>query len=197
MHPAFAEYDRKVFRLPAGKLHARNTSGEVDDGAIARLRRPGHRFIANALLAQDIERAIDVAGLDRRNRPLDLGAGKIPERDLRIHLEHCRKFELVLRRGFLGLDLRISRHAQILRPDRVVEARLHGIRNDVRAHLRAILLRDHLHRHLARTKAGDLRRLGEARKTLLYLAFDLFNRHRDVQPAFELPKGLQCHLHTR
>ena len=88
-------------------------------------------------------------------------------------------------------------NAQILRTDRIVQTCLHGVGDHVGAHLRSVLLGNHLQRDLARTEAGDIDRLRQSRQPLLDLALDLLDRHGDMQPSLELTQRLQCHLHTR
>ena len=116
----------------------------------------------------------------------------------RIDLEHRRELERALRRrrAVRRLDARIAGHAQVLLAHGLVEARLHGIGDDVRAHLRAILLRDHLDRHLARPEARHLDGLGKAREALVDFALDLLQRHGDAQAALELAQRFQRALHV-
>ncbi len=136
----------------------------------------------------------DRGDLDHRTH--DGHRRQIAHLDFGIDLEHRRELELVLGHVLLGLDARIAGHAQILCPDRIVETRLHGVRDHVRAHLRPVLLGDHLERYLAGPKPRDLRRLGQLRETLVDLAFDLRLRHGDMQSPLELAQCLQGHLHT-
>jgi hypothetical protein len=99
-----------------------------------------------------------------------------------------------------GFDARVAGNLEVLFAHGLVEARLHGIGNDVGTNGRAILLHDHLERHLAGTKPGQLDRLGKPRQALLDLAFDLRARNGDIEAAFELTQcfdgGLQRGLHA-
>ena len=97
------------------------------------------RRVGGALLAQHLDRVVDVGRPDLGHRPGDRRRREVADADLGIHLEHGRELELVLaaRRRLLRLDPRIAGDAQVLVADRVVERRLHGVGDDVGAHLRA------------------------------------------------------------
>ena len=116
-------------------------------------------MVDRALLAQDVERAIDVGGCHFHLRALDRDRREIAQLDLRIDLEHRGEFEGTVRslafrlRALPWFDARIAGDAQVLFAHRLVEARLHGVGNDVGADGRAILLHDHLERHLAGTES--------------------------------------------
>ena len=69
--------------------------------------------------------------------------------------------------------------------------------DDVRAHLRPVLLRDHLHRHLAGPESGHLDVLGEPREALRDLALDRGERNGHVEAAFELAECFETRLHVR
>ena len=158
---------------------------------------PLARVERRALATQHVERAVDVGRGDVDHRTLDRQAAEVADLHLGIHLEHRRELERAgARVAFaLGLDARIARHAQVLLAHGLVEARLHGVGDHVRAHLRAVLLRDHLDRHVARAEARHLDGLGEALQALADFALDLRERHRDAQAPGELIQGLQRALH--
>ncbi len=121
-------------------------------------------------------------------RTLDRDTAHVTQHDLGIDLEHRGEFERALggRRVILGLDPRIAGDPQVLLTHGVVETFLDRIGNDVRTDLRAVLLRDHLHRHLAGPEARQLDRLGEARQPLADFALDLLQGHRNAQTALQL-----------
>ena len=78
--------------------------------------RPVDVLVTGALLAQHVERVVDVVRADRGDRALDDDVGKIADPHVRVHLEHRREFELVRRCGVLArLDARIAGDAQVLR----------------------------------------------------------------------------------
>ena len=111
----------------------------------------------------------------------------VAELDLGIDLEHRRELERLGRRllAALRLDARRAGDAQVLLVDRLVERRLHALGDHVGAHLRAVLLGDHSHRHLAGPEPGDLDGAREPRQPLLHFAFDVGDRHGDVQAPLE------------
>ena len=155
-------------------------------------------FVARALPAQHLDRAVDVVGAHFRLRPLDGDVGEVADPHFRIDLEYRREFQPVGSGGLgLGLDPRQAGDAQVLLPYRIGERGLHRVGNDIGTDLRAVLLGDHLDRHLAGPETGHLGVLGQTRQTLLDLALDLCHRHRHGQPALELAEGLQTGLHTR
>jgi hypothetical protein len=198
-HAAFAERDRKVARLAAGKLDAVDGAREIDQHAIAGLRRARDGLERGALAAQRLERAVDVRGGDAHHRTVDRDRRQIAHLDLGIHLEHRRELERArIGRRLAGarLDARIARHAQVLAADRVVEARLHGVGDDVGAHLRPVLLRHHLERHLAWPEAGEPHRLGETVEPLLHFAFDVRDGQRDVEAPLERAEVFDRVLHA-
>ena len=95
-HPPFADDDWKILGLSAGKRDAVDGPREIDDDAIARLRRSLHRRVFDPLLAQHFEGAVDVGCRDFAPRAIDHGARNVGNRHIRINLEHSGKFERLL-----------------------------------------------------------------------------------------------------
>ena len=108
-HLALAQRDRKVARLTTLKFEPVDRAGEVDERPITFFRRTRDRLVAGALLAQNVDRAVDVGRSDLDHRPGDRDRRHVTELDLRIHLEHRRESELILRDILLGLDTRVTR----------------------------------------------------------------------------------------
>ena len=175
----------------ARELDAVDRSGEVDDHPVAVLGAPVGIVPLRVLPAQNLDRAVDVRLADVDLRPLDRHRREVAERDLGEDLEHRRELERLARpRGArVRLDAGIAGDAQVLRPDRLVEPGPHRLGDDVRAHLRPVLLLDHLERHVAGAEAGDLRALREVGEALLHFAFDVAQRHGDVEAALEAGGG--------
>ena len=154
-------------------------AGEVDHHAIARLRavaRPA-THVARCLRSTSSVRSTS-AGVDLDLRPLDRGPPKgrrrrprdRPRRSPRTRARPSGALSCFGR----GLDARIAGDAQVLLAHRVVEARLDGVGDDVGAHLRPVLLRDHLERHVARAGSpAILTVFARLREALVDLAFDL------------------------
>ena len=197
-HAPFADIDRKVLRLTAGKGDTIDRASEIDNDSIAGLRGARGGRERCLLLAQHFERAIDVRRGHFRFGAIDHHARHIGNGDFGIHLEHRREFQRFLRRSGVvaSLDPRVPCDTQVLGAHRIVERFVDGVRYDVRTDLLTILLRHHLERHLARTKAGNLRSLGKPGKSLLHLAFDLRDGYRDVQASRELAERFHCGLHA-
>jgi len=191
--PAFADYDRKVLRLPPGNSTPQSPVNHADGAnRPPRLAARANTVHSGPLLAQDIERAIDVAGLDRlKPGPLDLGAGKIPEARPPIHLEHAENSNCPFAAALGPISEYPSTRRFCALQIAFVELVCTVILNDVpsrtcRGHIAARFI---FIGTLCPDETGDLRRLAKARKTLLYLAFRLFNRQPDVQPASSCPRG--------
>ena len=158
-HAAFAQRDREVLRLSARELDAVDGAGEVDHARGRPLCAPPRsaRTSRAGGAARRRVRSMSSSVTSTCGRSM-VDAEMSPTCTSGIDLEHRRELERALRRrrAVRRLDARIARDAQVLLADGVVEARLHGVGDDVRAHLRAILLRHHLDGHVARTKPGTL-----------------------------------------
>ena len=196
-HPSFADDDPEVARLAAGEFDAVDPAGEVDDHAVAGGRRTLDAVIVRPLAAQHLDRVRDLLVADFGNGALDRDVGEVADLHFGIDLEYRGKLELVGRGAGSGLDAREARDPQVLLAQRIGEPRLHRIGNDVGAHLRPVLLRDHAHRHLPGTESGQLRVLGEPSEALIDLGLDLRDRHGHREPAFELAEGFETGLHAR
>ena len=89
----------------------------------------------------------------------------------------------------------VPRDAQVLRLDRVVERRLHALRDDVRAtcgpYCWSSIRSGALPGRKPATSTVRARRVSQ----LLNFAFDVGDRHRDVQTALQSPERFECCLH--
>ena len=195
-HPPFADDDPEVARLATGEFDTVDPAGEVDDHAVAGGRGTLDVVIVGPLAAQHLDRVRHFLGTDFGNGALDRDVGKVADLHFGIDLEYGGKLELVGRRAGPRLDARKARDPQVLLAQRIGEPRLHRIGNDVGAHLRAVLLRNHPHRHLPRTKSGQLRVLGEPGEALIDLGLDLRDRHGHREPALELAERFETGLHA-
>jgi hypothetical protein len=190
-HAALADRDREVARLAARELDAVDRAGEVDEHAVAVGGALGRVVPGRVLAAQRVDRAVDVGVGHVDLRAVDRDRGEVAERDLGIDLEHGRELERLARLGRrrVRLDARHAGDAQVLRLHRVLEARLHGLRDHVGAHLRPVLLRDHLDRHVAGPEARDLHGLREVGEAAVHFAVDVGDRNGDVEAALERGGG--------
>ncbi len=197
-HPALAQHDREVLRLASRELDAVDAAREVDDCAVARLRRARDGLVARALLAEDVDRVVHVFRSDFGHRAFDRDGRQVAQPDVGIDLEHRRKLELVGGgRVGLRLDARIPGHTDVLLPHRVGKPGLNGIGDHLGAHLRAVLLRDHLHRHLAGPEPRHLHVAREPREAFRHLALDVGDGNGQAQPPLELTDRLQLGFHAR
>ena len=163
----------------------------IDAIARPRAARDRRRSVVRCWRSTSSVRSMS-SGVDFDLRPLDGDVAKgrrpsprdRPRRSPRTRARRARRSLLVLR-----LDPRIAGDAQVLLAHRVVEARLDRIGDDVGAHLRAVLLRDHLERHLAGTKSRHLDVLREPRQPLLDFALDLRRRARDMSAGARVRRG--------
>ena len=193
---AFAEQEAEAGRLAAFERHAVDLALEVDRHAVAVLRGARHGVELGALLAQDLERAIDRGVVDRHLRPLDRRAADVARLELRIDLEGRAELERLVVAAVVLLDLRVARHAQVLLLDRVAERLLHRVAQHFAADLGPVLLRHQLHRHLAGTEARHLDVARELLQPLVDLALDLLDRHRHRKAPLERAQGFQICRHA-
>ncbi len=186
-HAPFADDDREIARLSAGKLDAVDAAGEIDDHPVADRRRTLHVVVARALTAQHFDGVADFFRSDVGDRAIDLDVREITDLHLRVDLEDRRELELVGGAALcLGLDPRITGDAQVLLADRIGKRRLDGVGDDIGTDLRAVLLRNHPHRHLAGPKTGHLGVPRQSGQSLIDLRLDLRDRHGHREPALEL-----------
>ena len=159
--------------------------------------RPASCHVARCLRSTSSVRSTS-AGSTADVRALDGKPRHVGRADLRVDLEDRGELDRVGRRRVARarLDAGIARDAQLLRAHGLVEALAHGVRDHVRAHLRPVLLRDHLHGHVAGPEAGKLHRLREPPEPLLHFAFDVGERNGDVESPGELPEILESRLHA-
>src|SRR5258706_388608 len=126
--------------------------GKIPRDPVTRLRGAPRRFPADALLAQDLDRAVHVGVVYRVGGSLDLDGRQIAELDLRVDLEGSAEGQLFLVAALLALDTRIAGDLQLLFLDHRGKRFLHRVADHFRAYLRPIVLRDDLERNFARAK---------------------------------------------
>ncbi len=126
--------------------------------------------IVHALLAQDVEGAIDFGVGDGRHGALDLSARHVADLHFRVNLESCIERVAVFRLFGLRLETRLACDLQVFRAADLEELLADAIAQHFRLDLAGILLGHHLKRHLAWTETRHLhvlRQLTDARIHIL------------------------------
>ncbi len=208
-HAAFAQHEDEVLGLAAGELDAVDLAHEVDRhavailgcdfaAAIAMLAGFAAGVVVDALLAQDVDGLVDLGVGDLGLRAGHLGGRQVTDLDFRVDLEGGVECHFVVRYAFgLDLELGLASDLDVLLL-RDVEELAGGL---VEAHfeldLLAVLLLDHLHRHLARAEAGHLDRLRQANQAFLLLLLDLGLRDGQGHLAVEFAEVFNHIRHGR
>ena len=154
---------------------------EIDGHAVAGSSGAINRLVANALLAQNGERAVHFGVADFEHRTLDFNARQIAQLDFGINLENGRELEVSLALGGLRFDARVTGNAQLLRFGDFAERFFERVVERLVARLVAVLLLDHRRRHLARTEARHLHVLAQALQALLDFLVEIGDSDRQIQ----------------
>ena len=148
-----------------------------------------------ALLAQDLDRAVD-GGLGHFGADaLDFGGTQVTQLHLGVDLEGGVEGQRALGRLVLLSDLGHAGHAQLGFVDGVVEALAHAVVDHFVLHLVAVTLGHHAHRHLAGAEAVGLHGARKLLQARLDLAVDDLCRQREGDAAFELLEGFDLDGH--
>ncbi|ABA51079.1 hypothetical protein BURPS1710b_2483 [Burkholderia pseudomallei 1710b] len=197
-HPPFAEHEHEVFRRAALERDAVDLADEIHRHAVAVLRGRVRAAVAvlaafaarvemHALLAQDVERAVDLGVADRRRRALDFSRRQIADLHFRIDLERrVERVGALLLRVLFRREARLTRDAQVFRTADREEFLTDLVAQHLCLDLARVLLRDHLERHLARAEARHAHVLREFLDTGVDLLLHDILRQGDRHTAFEL-----------
>ncbi len=190
-----AQGKRKVRgRAAVERRRRRLRALEVDGDPVAVCGRAIRRLVGRALLAQDLDGAIDLGIADRARRALDLDA-----RTGRPARSPGRPRRSPRSRGPATLD-RLARSMPRLRPPRAgcrpspLELNASPTASPITSAWTcgAVGLRDHLHRHLAGPEAGHLHGARTAwRRRSPHFLVDRLGRYGQVEPALKRAEGFQ------
>ena len=184
-HGALTEHERVIMRLAALEGLAVLLAEEVDGHLVASGGGAVDRLVAHALLAQDVQRAVEFGCADFKLGALELDVLQVGDREFGINLEHGRKFDVRRALGLLGLDARVAGNTQLLAAHGVAEGALDGFVHGLVVGLSAVLLLDDAGRHLARAEAGHLGVFAQTLQALLDLLVEVGNRHGEVKTALQ------------
>ncbi|MNL17900.1 hypothetical protein D3C87_1390210 [compost metagenome] len=178
-HAAFAQHECEVIGLAAGEFHAVDLADEVQRHAVAVLGSLvcatvamgaglATHVVVHALLAQDVDGLVDLGVADFRLGAGHFSRGQVAQLDFRVHLEGGFERHFVVRHAVgLQVELGLAGHFHVLGLRDVEELAGSLVEAHFELDLLAILLLDHLHRHLARAEAGHLHRLRQAHQAFL------------------------------
>ncbi len=185
-HLLLAQDEDEIAGLAAGEFDPVDRAHEIRGHAIARCGRPLHAVEMLALLAQDLQCLVDFGLAHRERSALDPARTDVAQHHFRVDLERGAELDaLGIGLARFWLDARIAGHLELLLAHRVAECFLNGIADNLRAHLRPVLLGDEFHRHLARTKTRHAQVARQLLQPLVDLLLDFINRNRHVQAALE------------
>ena len=169
-----------------------------DEGNGQKIARRGcslHRLSGGVLSTQTQDHRIDILLGNLGDRGLHDTPGQGCDLDLRQDFEDRRIAETLLD----GIDLRLdARHpcgTQRFLHERLGEAGLDELAEDLLVHGIAIALTQHLHGYLARPESGHPCAATELLQALLHLGRDLLERQIDLHPSLQSLARLHRNLH--
>ncbi len=145
--------------------------------------------VGGALLAQDFDGLIDLGITNCQHGLFDRATTDVRNLEFRKYLEDGGEIHLAFDTRSLGLDTRLTGHAQILFAYRLTEGFFDCRADGFGAGLLTIHLRHHFHGHLAGTEPRHLGALGHPLELLFHLAFDIGQRHGHFDAAFQCTGG--------
>ena len=119
------------------------------------------------------------------HRALDLGAGYVGQSDFREQFEGGHKGQRFARFVTFRLDARITGNFELLLGDGFAKGTTDDVIQRFVAGLQAVLLFDHLGRHLARTETCDLQGLAHARQTRVGCGFEFLGGDGQINRPLE------------
>ncbi|EWS63525.1 hypothetical protein Y695_03242 [Hydrogenophaga sp. T4] len=196
-HLAVADDELEAFGLAAFKGFAVDLAGEVDGdavtvgcGLVLRALREGA-----ALLAQDVQRAVDGGVVHFGRDFFDFSGGQVFDLDFGIHLENGVKSQLAFGRFFFFGDLGLTGDAQLGFVGGGGESLTDLVVHDFVVNRVAVLLGHHAHGHFAGTEAIHLDLASHVLEALGHLVLDHVGRQRERDLALELFQGFNSHGH--
>ena len=148
-----------------------------------------------ALLAQDVQRAVDGSIVHFGRNLLHFSGGQVFDLHFGVHLEDGVKSQLAFGRFFLFGDLGLTGDAQLGFVGGGGKGLAHLVVHDLVVHRITIALGHHVHGDLARTEAVHLDIAGQALEALGHFALDHFGRQCQRDLALELFQGFNGHGH--
>jgi hypothetical protein len=198
-HLAFADHELEVLGLAALEGLAVDLAFEVDGDAVAGLHGGVLRALGEgaALLAQDVQGAVDGGVGDFGADLLDFGFGQVADLHFRVDLEHRVEGQLAFGRAFLLGDLRLAGHAQLGFVGGGGEGLADLVVHDLVLHRVAVALGHDGHRHLAGAEAVHLDGARQLLQAGIDFGLDGVDGQRQRHLAFQLVQGFYGHGHDQ
>jgi hypothetical protein len=173
-HASRTQHHRKILGFTALEHRTIQLAGEIDAHLIVALCGTVGLLEHRTLFAQGRDGLFHIRIAQGERDSVHALAGDVADGDFRIDLEGRTVFDLrrVQVRG-LDLEMRITRHLQLVADGSLGKGALQALAQYFLLHRRAILLLQHLERHLARAETMHFGRAADAFQPRLNFAAQL------------------------
>ena len=196
-HLAFAKDEDEVIGLAAFKRLAVELAGKVDSDAVAFFSRAAFGALREcaALLAKNVDGAVNGVFADLGRQFLDLNGRQIAQVDFGKNLEHGIENQLAFRRVAFFSDGGLARHAQLGISGFLEKSLANLVIDHFVLHGIAIALGNDVQRDFARAEAIHAHRAGEFAQAGFDFAADGVRRQGERHFALQLFKGFDVGSH--